>query len=69
MAYITKAGSTNCPPCHEEPMDDTQEEATLQAFSAYDLTSLKALILYFHAADGYPVRDMCLKAMKASNYE
>ena len=33
------------PPCHEEPMADTKEEATLQAFSAYDLPSVEALVI------------------------
>ena len=31
-------------------------KTTLQAYSAYDLPSVAALIRYFHAAAGYPVR-------------
>ena len=59
----------NCPPCHEEPMADTQEEATIEAFSVYDLPSVEALVIYFHAAAGYPVQDTWLKEVKAGNYE
>ena len=48
----------NCPPFHEDPETDAQEEEfTPEAFSAYDLPSVEALVAYFHAADGYPVRD------------
>ena len=60
----------NCPPCHEDPEADAQEEeATLEAFSAYDFPSVEALVTYFHAVAGYPVRDTWLKAIKASNYD
>ena len=59
----------NCPPCHEDPTDDDQEEATLEAFSAYDLPSVEALVIYFHASAGYQVRDTWLKTVKAGNYE
>ena len=49
----------NCPPCHEEPEADAhKEEATLEAFSAYDLPSVEALVVYLHAAAGYLVRYM-----------
>ena len=41
---------------------------TLKAYSAYDLPSVEALVRYFHAAVGYPVKDMWLKAIKAGNY-
>ena len=47
----------------------SQEEATLEAFRAYVLLSLETFVIYFHAADGYPVRDMWLKTVKAGNYE
>ena len=33
------------------------EKADLEAFSAYDLPSVEALVKYFHAAAGYPVKD------------
>ena len=42
--------------------------ASLQAFSAYDLRSLEALVRYFHAASGFPVRDTWLRAVKCGNY-
>ena len=36
----------NYPPCHEDPENDAQEgEATLEAFSSYDLPSVKALVV------------------------
>ena len=50
-------------------MADPKEEATLQAFSAYDLPSVEALVIYFHADAGYPVQDTWFKAAKAGNYE
>ena len=51
-------------------MDDSQEkQATIEGFSAYDLPSVEALVVYFCAAAGYPVRDTWLKAIKAGNYE
>ena len=61
----------NCTPCHENPEADSQEEeATLEAFSAYDLPFVEeALVVYFHAADGYPVIDTWLKVIKAGNYD
>ena len=40
----------------------------LQAFSAYDLTSVEALIRYFHAAAGFPVQDTGIKAIQAGNF-
>ena len=43
-------------------------ETTLNAFSAYDLPSVQALVRYFHAAAGYPVRSTWLAAIKAGNY-
>ena len=41
---------------------------TLAAFSAYGLPSVEALVRYFHAAAGYPVRSTWLAAIKAGNY-
>ena len=36
----------NCTPCHEDPEADYQEEeATLEAFSAYELPSVEALVI------------------------
>ena len=58
-------------PCHEDPKADAQEEeeATLEAFSAYDFPSVEALVIYLHSAAGYPVRDTWLKEVKAGNYD
>ena len=44
------------------------QETTLDAFSAYDLPSVQALVLYFHATAGFPVKDTWLQAIKAGNY-
>ena len=46
----------------------TVSKASLAVFSAYDLPSVDALVRYFHAAAGFPVRDTWLKAIKAGNY-
>ena len=42
---------------------------SLQAFSAYDLPSVEALVRYFHAAAGFPVRDTWIKAIQAGNFK
>ena len=42
-------------------------KTTLQAYSAYDLPSVAALISYFHAAAGYPVRSTWLKTIGPGN--
>ena len=44
-------------------------EASLAAFSAYNLPSVDALVRYFHAAAGFPVCDTWLKATKAGNFK
>ena len=41
---------------------------SLQAFSAHDLPGVEALVRYFHAASGLPVRDIWLKAIKAGKF-
>ena len=41
------------------------QQATLKAFSAYDLSSVEALIRYFHAAAAFPVWYTWLKSIKA----
>ena len=41
---------------------------TLEAYIAYDLPSIGALIRYFHATAGYPVRSTWLKVIGAGNY-
>ena len=49
-------------------MPHNANRTTLEAYSAYDLPSVEALIRYFHAASGYPVRSIWLKAIGAGNY-
>ena len=43
------------------------KQATLAAYSVYDLPSVAALIRYFHLAAGHPVRYTCLKAIGDGN--
>ena len=50
------------------PDDSDAQQPTLKAFSAYDLPSVEAIIRYFHAAAGFPVRDTWLKASKAGKF-
>ena len=45
------------------------QQSTFKAFSTYDLPSVEALIRYFHATAGFPVRDTWLKAIKAGNFD
>ena len=48
-------------------MPHTAHLATLAAYSAYDLPSVAALMLCFHATEGYPVRSTWLTAISAGN--
>ena len=50
----------------EVPQDASR--VSLVAYSAYDLPSVSALVRYFHAAAGFPVRSICLYAIKSGNY-
>ena len=45
------------------------QQSTLKAFSAYDLPSVEALIRYFHAAAGFPVRYTWPKSIEAGNFD
>ena len=49
-------------------MPNYAKQATLAAYSAYDLPSVAALIRYFHAPAGYPVWSTWLKSIGAGNY-
>ena len=49
-------------------MPNTANMATLEVYSAYYLPSIEALLRYFHAASGYPVRSTWLTANSAGNY-
>ena len=42
--------------------------ASLQAFRAYFLPSVDALVRYLHMAAGFPVRDTWLRAIKCGNH-
>ena len=55
-------------PLNIPPLPKDHKITTLQAFSAYDLPSVEALIQYFRAASGYPVRDTWLKFIKAGKF-
>ena len=45
-----------------------QQEATLDAFSAYDLPLVKSLVIYFRAEAGYPVRSTWLRVIEAGTF-
>ncbi|KAL7545702.1 LOW QUALITY PROTEIN: hypothetical protein ACHAWF_009053, partial [Thalassiosira exigua] len=63
----------NLLPDEEElPQQTTFEpanQANLAAFSAYDLPSVEALVPFFHAAAGFPVRITWLREIKNGNYD
>ena len=48
-------------------MPNDANMATLAAYITYDLPSVAALIIYFYAAAGYPVRSIWLKAINDGN--
>ena len=50
------------------PLLNDHKTTTLQNVSAYYLPSVEALIRYFHADAGFPVRDTWLKDTKAGNF-
>ena len=43
------------------------KQATLAAYSAYELPRVAALIRYFNTAAGYPLQSIWLKAIGAGN--
>jgi len=47
----------------------TTQRESLVAYSAYDLPSVEALVRYFHAAAGFPVKDTWLSAIKAGHFD
>ena len=49
-------------------MPHSADHTNLKAYSAYDLSSVEALVRYFHMAAGFPVRTMWLKSIKVGNY-
>ena len=55
-------------PVNMSPLPNDHKTTTLQAFSAYNIPSVEALIQYFHAAAGFPVRVTRLKAIKTEKF-
>ena len=49
-------------------MPHNANRTTLKSYSAYDLPSVRALVCYFHAAVGYPVRSTWLKAIGSGDH-
>ena len=47
--------------------DPSIQSSKLQAFSAYGLPSVEALVQYLHAAAGFPVKATWLETIKDSN--
>ena len=45
----------------------TCQQASLTAYSTYDLPSVAALVRCLHAAAGFPVKDTWMRAIKAGN--
>ena len=52
----------------DSPVLNQAEQTTLGVYSAYDLPSMAALVRYFHASAGHPVRSTWLNAIKNGNY-
>ena len=46
----------------------TCQQASIGAYSAYELPSVAALVRYLHAAAGSPIRDTWMRAIRAGNY-
>ena len=46
----------------------TCQQASIGAYSVYDLPSVPALVRYLHARVGFPARDTWLRAIKVGNY-
>ena len=44
------------------------KSSNLQDFSAYNLTSVEALVQYLHTDDGFPVKSTWLDVIKAGNF-
>ena len=49
-------------------MPNNSKQATLTAYSAYNLPRVADLVRYFHAAAGFPVCSTCPKDIGAGNY-
>ena len=49
-------------------MPNSAGQKNIRAYSAYDLTSVEALVRYFHVAAVFPFKTTWLKAIKVGNY-
>ena len=56
------------PDKRKEKIYTTTSQKCPEANSVYDLPSMEALVLYMHAAAGFPVKSTWLKAIKHGNY-
>ena len=54
-------------PQHQLVTPASSAMASLQAFSAYDISIVEALVCYLHAAAGLPVRSTWIAAIKDNN--
>ena len=68
MKNLPKLWRFSLKPNGEGKMDTTTNLITPAAHNAYDLPSLKALVIYIHAAAGFPVKSTWLKAIKKGNF-
>ena len=53
----------------QQMQDHKGETVPLSAFSVYDLPSVEALVRFFHAAAGYPVKTTWLSAIKKGYFK
>ena len=53
---------------NDSPACSQAEQTTLGVYSAYHISSVSALVRYFHAASGYPVIPTWLNTTKSGNY-
>ena len=54
----------------EQVMEDQGGETVpLSAFRAYDLPLVEALVIFFHAAAGYPVKGTWSRAIKKEYFD
>ena len=51
------------------PATPRNERTSLCAYSVYDLPSVAALVIYLHAAGGFPTKHNWLNAIKAGNFD
>ena len=49
--------------------DYKSKKTTLSMYSSYDTPSVEAIVRYMHAASGFSVKSMWLRAIKRGNFE